>query len=85
MAAFFVNFSLMFKLKIISIAIVTSFLLYGLNSCTQKEEKVKEKPKNQLTLTKGISDLILDTASVNPLIDSLRIQFQELFVRMVTP
>lgn len=65
----------MFKLRFLSLTTATVCLFFGLNSCT-KEKEEKEKPKNQLSLSTDISELIKDTTSVSPLIDSLRSQFQ---------
>ena len=65
----------MFKLRPILLAIVSVSVLSGLISCN-KEKEVEEKPKNQLGVSQDISELINDTASVSPLIDSLRKQFQ---------
>ncbi|HWY11806.1 MAG TPA: tetratricopeptide repeat protein [Bacteroidia bacterium] len=51
----------------------TSFFLSLLFiiGCSQKD-KTEEKPKQQLTLSKNVAELIKDTASISPLIDSLK-------------
>jgi len=65
----------MFKLRTLLIVITAFILFSGLNSCTNEKE-VNERPKNQLRLSQDISELIKDTTSVSPLIDSLRNQFE---------
>ncbi len=45
------------------------------NSCTSDEVKTREKPSRQISLSKNVAELLNDTASVNPLIDSLRKEF----------
>ena len=76
MAAFFVIFSLMFNAKAISPTLLFLCLLLVLNSCSEKTEiKEREKPNDQLSLSADIKELVNDTASVNPLIDSLKTEF----------
>jgi tetratricopeptide (TPR) repeat protein/serine phosphatase RsbU (regulator of sigma subunit) len=58
-------------LRIIAIIFTLAFL----NACNREKEKIREKPKQQVNLSKSISELINDTSSVSPLIDSLRKQF----------
>ncbi len=76
MAAFFVIFSLMFNAKAILPTLLFLCLLLVLNSCSEKTEiKEREKPNDQLSLSADIKELVNDTASVNPLIDSLKTEF----------
>src|SRR5438105_578694 len=64
----------MFRLYFSSIIICSVLFFITLNACSPKE-KAEEKPTRQITLSKGVDELIKDTASVNPLIDSLKKNF----------
>ncbi len=55
-----------------TLLIALSFCVF---SCSEKQ-KTKEKPSDQLTLSKEVDRIIQDTSSVSPLVDSLKIQFQ---------
>lgn len=67
----------MFKAKAISTSLLFLGVLLLLNSCSEKAEtKEREKSNEQLSLSADIKELVNDTASVNPLIDSLKTEFQ---------
>lgn len=63
-----------FSLHFFKIIAISSILIL-LNGCNSKKEETREKPKQQLRLSGLTAELINDTTSVSPLIDSLRHEF----------
>ncbi|MBK7667541.1 MAG: hypothetical protein IPJ32_09505 [Sphingobacteriaceae bacterium] len=67
----------MFNAKAISPFFQFLCLLLILNSCSEKTDtKERVKSNDQLSLSADIKELVNDTTSVNPLIDSLKTEFQ---------
>ncbi len=62
-------------LNILSKTVLACSIVGLLNHCSFDKEKIREKPKQQINVSAKIAKLINDTSSVNPLIDSLRIEF----------